>query len=108
MPQLTAPLAQRLPLLDINFYNHPGHLAWRTLKIFLFVLKAVSLNMFCAPMAANTMVAYSLVALAAFDLASIKSGPGTSIFLLILHVAILLAASWAGVLCMSMDYWQKL
>lgn len=104
-PQLIAPPAQRslFPQLDSH-----SRLAQRSLKIFLLVLKFVSVNISCAPMAANPMVAYPLLGLAALDLIFSRLGPGTSIVLVILHAAILLAASWAGVLCMSgIDYWQE-
>ena len=105
MPQLPAPPVQRslFPKVDVH-----SQFARRTLKIFLLVLKVVSVNVSCAPMAANSAVVYTLLGLAALDLIFNGSGRGTSIVLVVLHVAILLTASWAGILCMSgMDYWQK-
>lgn len=105
VPQLTASPAQSSRFSKLDFHSQ---LARRTLKIFLLMFKVVSVNIFCAPMAANPMVAYPLLGLAALDLIFNRSEPGTSIVLVVLHVAILLAASWGGVLCMSgMDYWQK-
>lgn len=106
MPQLTAPPAQRSRFSKVDFHSQ---LARRTLKILLLLLKVVSVNISCAPMAANPMVAYALLGLAALDLVFNKSGPGTSVVLAALHVAILLAASWTGLLCMSgMDYWPNI
>lgn len=105
IPQLTAPPVQRSRFPRVDFHRQ---LAPRTLKIILLLVKVASVNLSCAPMAANSMVAYPLLGLAALDLISNRTGSGTSIVLLFLHVAILLAASWAGVLCMSgMDYWEK-
>ena len=105
MPQLTAPPARRslFPMIDFH-----GQRARRTLKVTLLLLKVVSINLTCAPMAANPMVAYPLLGLAALDLIPSRPRSGTSIALVVLHVAVLLAASRAGVLCMSgMEYWQK-
>lgn len=105
MPQLTAPPAQRSRFSKVDLQSQ---LARRTVKILFLLLKIVSVNIFCAPMAANPMVAYLLLGLAALDLIFNSPRPGTSVVLVVLHVAILLAASWAGVLCMSgPDYWQK-
>lgn len=105
MPQLTAPPARRSLFPTIDFH---GQLARRTLKVTLLLFKVVSVNLTCAPMAANPMVAYPLLGLAALDLIPSRPRSGTSIALVVLHVAVLLAASRAGVLCMSgMEYWQK-
>ena len=58
-------------------------------------------------MAANPMIAYPLLGLAALDLIFNLPRSEMSIGLVVLHVAILLAVSRAGVLCRSgMDYWQ--
>lgn len=104
-PQLTAPPAPRSRSLKFDFHSE---FARRTLKISLLLLKVVSVNISCAPMAVNPMVAYPLLLLAALDLVFNTAGPGTSIVLVVLHVATLLAASRAGVSCTSgMDYWQK-
>ena len=105
MSQLTAPPVQRFlfPGIEIN-----SQLARRALKTVLLLLKIASVNMTCAPMAANAMVAYPLLGLAALDLIFNRPRSETSIVLVILHVALLLAASRAGVLCMSgMGYWQN-
>ena len=105
MPQLTAPPVHRslFPRVILQ-----GPLAQRSLKLLLLLLKIASVNMSCAPMAASAMIAYPLLGLAAIDLISNRLRLETSIMLVILHVAILLAASRAGVLCMSgMDYWRK-
>ena len=80
---------------------------WRILQILLLLLKVVSMNVTCAPMGVNPMVAYPLLGLAALDL--IPNGPrsGISVVLVVLHVAILLAASGAGVSCVStVEYWS--
>ncbi|CAF9942396.1 putative serine/threonine-protein kinase iks1 [Imshaugia aleurites] len=106
MPQLAAPPAPRSRIPSFDFHSQ---LARRILKIFLLLLKVASVNISCAPMAANPMVAYPLLGLAALDLIFNRSGPKTSVVLVILHVAILLIASRAGVFCMSgMDYWPKI
>ncbi|CAF9943857.1 MAG: putative serine/threonine-protein kinase iks1 [Alectoria fallacina] len=105
MAQLTAPPAPRSPFPKVDL---SGQLARRILKIFLLLLKVISVNLSCAPTLANPTVAYFLLGLAVLDLISIRSGLGTSTVLVVLHVASLLAASWGGVLCVSgMDYWQK-
>ena len=105
-PQLTAPLAERAVFPRIDFHSQ---LARRTLKIFLLLLKIVSVNIRCAPMAGNPIVAYPLLGLAALDLIFNRPRSGISIVLVVLHIAIVLGASRAGVLCMSgMDSWQKL
>ena len=104
MPQLTAPPTPRPTSLQIDFYSP---FARRALKVFLLLLKVISVNVTCAPMAANPMVAYPLLGLAALDLISNRSRSGSSMVLVMLHVAILLVASRAGLSCMSgMDYWQ--
>lgn len=104
MPQLIAPPAQSSRFPQVDFHSR---LARRILKVVLLLLKVVSVNISCVPMAANPMVAYPLLGLAALDLIFNRPGSGTSMVLVALHVAILLVASQAGVFCMSgMDYWQ--
>ena len=106
MPQLTAPPAQSSRFPRVDFHSQ---LARRTLNVFLLLLKVVSVNISCAPMAANPVVAYPLLGIAALDPIFNRPGSRASIVLVILHVAVLLAASWAGVFCMSgIDYWHKL
>ena len=105
MPQLTAPPAERSRFPKIDLHSQLGR---RTLKVILLLFKVVSVNISCAPMAANPMVAYPLLGLAALDLIFSRPGFGTSFVLMVLHIAILLGASWACVCCMSgMDYWQE-
>ena len=104
VPQLIAPPVQRpqFPTIEVQ-----SQLARRTLKVFLLLLKIASVNMTCSPMAANPIIAYPLLGLAALDLIFNSPRSEMSIGLVVLHVAILLAVSWAGVLCRSgMDYWQ--
>ena len=105
VPQLTGPPERRSHFPKIAFNNR---LARQMLKILLLLLKVVSINISCTPMAAHPMAAYPLLSLAALDLIFMRSGPGMSVILVVLHVAILLAASWAALLCVSpMDYWPK-
>ena len=104
--RLTAPPARRFLFPGIEVNSQVGR---RGLKIVLLLLKIASVNMSCAPMAANAMAAYPLLGLAALDLIINRPTSEISIVLVILHVAILLAASRAGILCMSgIDYWQNL
>ena len=105
MPQLTGPPERRSHFPKIALNNQ---LARQMLKILLLLLKVVSINISCTPMAAHPMAAYPLLSLAALDLIFMRSGPGMSAILVVLHVAILLAASWAALLCVSpVDYWSK-
>lgn len=106
MPQLTAHPAPRSHFPKVDFHSQ---LVWRALKIIVLLLKVASINISCTPMATNPVVLYPLLGLAALDL--VFNGPGSrmSIVLVILHVTILLAASRAGIFCLSsMDYWQNL
>lgn len=106
LPQLTAPPQERLPLVHLEFHSQA---AQRALKITLLLLKVISLNMLCSPMAANPVVSYPLLGLATLDLLVTRSGPALSVLLVVLHVSLLLAASWANVLCISgMGYWKNI
>ena len=105
MPQLPAPAPKRTPS-RLSLYLH-SHATQRVLKIVLLLLKVVSINLLCTPMASNPMVSYPLFALAALDILLNTSRPALSILLVIFHVFILLSAAKTEVLCMTgMRYWK--
>ena len=76
----------------------------RTTKLILFILKVVSLNAICSPMATRPSYLYALLALASLD-AILNDGRRTgfmvTVFLAILHVALLIGLQRAEVLCVS-------
>ncbi|KAK4692626.1 hypothetical protein P7C71_g4616, partial [Lecanoromycetidae sp. Uapishka_2] len=81
--------------------------ARRTIKVILLLVKVASINAACAPLAANNLVAYTLLTLAATDL--LLSGSAISIFLVTLHIAALLATSKADLLCMTgRGFWKDI
>ena len=100
MPRLEAPPPPpqpfAIPLLDLH---HP--VAQRTLRISSLLLKIVSVNVLCAPMASNPAVAYPLLCLAALDLWLNFEGLAVSVGLVVVHVAVLAGAKRAEVLCMG-------
>jgi len=97
MPQLEAPSPRPLAFrLDVH---NPA--VQRTLHVGLLLLKIFSVNMLCAPMAANPLIAYPLLFLAVLDLWLSSAGPGVSILLMLVHVTVLLGARVGGVLCMA-------
>ncbi|KAL8764297.1 MAG: hypothetical protein Q9184_000002 [Pyrenodesmia sp. 2 TL-2023] len=109
MAQLPAPPHPRsfvrLSNIDINDSS-----TRRSLKVVLFFIKIFSLNWLCGPMASRPVVAYPLLALAAFDLAFLDLGFSVSIILTMVHVLLLSASSAMGVLCVSsrVDAWGGL
>ena len=105
-PMLTAPpdppvisLWQRLGL--------DSRTTQRSLKMVLLLLKVISVNWFCTPMAANQAVAYPLFATAVLDVLVRGSQPAVSIMLAVAHIAVLLAAKKSDILCMNgIVYWK--
>ena len=74
----------------------------RALRIGLLLLKILSVNMYCTPMAANPVFAYPLLGLAALDLLWGDGGrAGVSVGLMVAHVGVLAGARGGGVLCMA-------
>ena len=106
IPQLPAPARTRSGWLHSHLVPH-SQTAQRTVKVVLLLLKVVSTNMLCAPMATNLVVAWPLFLLAALDLLLTHPSPSPSIVLVILHVIILLSAARADFLCMpGMNFWK--
>lgn len=89
--------------------SRPSVATQRSVRVMLLLSKAISLNMLCTPAAANPLVAYPLLGLAALAvLLDGLSGLGVSILLAVLHGGVLLAARRRGVLCMgAMDFWRE-
>lgn len=79
----------------------------RGLKMGLLLLKVISVNWVCTPMAASPVVAYPLFGLAAVDVLFRGSQPAVSVVLVLVHIAVLLVAAKRDVLCMSgIVYWK--
>jgi len=105
VPQLTAPpaLTQNLGL-RIGFQSFATQ---RGSKIALLLLKVVSLSSFCTPMAANPIVAYPLLGLAALDI--LLNGPHLTISMILVavHLVALFLTAKTNVLCIStMGFWN--
>ena len=82
--------------------------AQRTLKIAFLLLKVVSVNYTCSPLAANPWAACPLLLLAAVDVLLSGSHQGISLILVVLHVAILSSTAKGGVLCKSRrEIWEE-
>ena len=80
----------------------------RSLKMSLLLLKVISVNWFCTPMAANPIVAYPLFAFAVLDVFVRGAQPAVSIILAVAHIAVLLAARRSSVLCVTgLGYWRE-
>ena len=78
-----------------------------TFKLALLISKALTLTGLCAPMATRPVVTYLLLAIASLDFV-LASGIVSSVLLAVLHVAVLVGAAWAGVLCMrGVEYWKE-
>lgn len=105
MPQLIAPpSSSRVEALGAAFQSPTGR---RTIKIVLLLAKVASIHTACAPIAANHLVAYPLLAIAAVDL--LLSGLAISLSLVILHIVILLVMAKADLLCMTgKGFWKNL
>ena len=73
----------------------------RTLKVIFLLLKVVSVNYPCSPMAASPWAAYPLLLLAAIDVLLSGSHQTVSLILVVSHVAILSAMAKGGLLCRS-------
>lgn len=71
----------------------------RAIKVILLMAKVASINTACAPLAANQVVVFPLLALAAIDV--LLSGSAISILLALLHIAGLLVMAKMDVLCMT-------
>ncbi|KAH0537496.1 hypothetical protein FGG08_005714 [Glutinoglossum americanum] len=68
-------------------------------KIAIFLFKIFSLNKPCLPTAANPLVAYPLLCLAAWDFAISPSRVKRTVLLIIIHVVVILLAKWSNSLC---------
>ncbi|MCJ1276735.1 hypothetical protein MMC21_004542 [Puttea exsequens] len=77
----------------------------RVIKVCLLLLKVLSINRLCAPMAASNLVMASLLAFGTLDI--LLSGSGISIILVLVHILVLLGTAKMGVLCMpGRAYWK--
>ncbi len=105
VPQLTAPPASTQNIgLRTTFQNLAMQ---RGSKIALLLLKVVSVSSLCTPMAADPVVAYPLLGLAALDI--LLSGPHLTISMVLaaLHVVAIFLTARTNVLCMSaMEGWK--
>ncbi len=96
IPQLTAPPA-------------PTGIFWRmglddpakrhTLRAVLLLLKVISVNSLCAPMAPNGLVQYPLLILAALDVSLNSAALNVSFILAVAHVVLLLSLLRSDMLC---------
>ena len=73
----------------------------RTLKVVLLLLKVISVNTLCNPMAPSRWVQYSLLMLAALDISLHSAGLSFSFVLLGVHVVLLISLWRSSLLCMS-------
>lgn len=73
----------------------------RTLKLVLLLLKVISVNMLCAPMAPSRWVQYSLLMLAALDVSLYGAALSFSCVLAVVHVVLLMGLWRSHLLCMS-------
>lgn len=96
VPQLTAPPSELRWHLDLG---EPA--IQRTLRSILFMLKVMSLNTLCTPMAPNQWVQYPLLLLAALDFLLNRATVRFSCLLVIMHVALLLSLLRLDILCMQ-------
>lgn len=98
MAQLPAPPRSRSFFSADNFRLSDSS-ARRSFKVLVFLLKMYSFNWLCSPMAAKPTVTYSLLALAALDIASIDLRVRVSVILMVVHVIMLYIFSESGALC---------
>ncbi|MCJ1269871.1 putative serine/threonine-protein kinase iks1 [Lobaria immixta] len=73
----------------------------RTLKLVLLLLKVISVNTLCNPMAPSRWVQYSLLILAALDVSLQSAALSFSFVLVIVHLVLLMSLWRSNVLCMS-------
>ena len=101
-------VAEPSALSRLNPQSQTGQ---RTLKTILLLLKVISVNWLCTPMAASPMIAYPLFILAALDVLYYRRGgvpPTVSILLAVVHIAVLLLAAKRDVLCLpGVIYWKE-
>ncbi|KAL8939255.1 MAG: hypothetical protein Q9216_003457 [Gyalolechia sp. 2 TL-2023] len=98
MAQLPAPPHSR-SLFSVSSFDFSHSSTQRSFKLLVFLLKMYSLNWLCSPMAAQPVVTYPLLALAALDIAFSNLRVGISMILMIVHVLMLYISSASGVLC---------
>ncbi|KAI4217721.1 MAG: hypothetical protein LQ351_000317 [Letrouitia transgressa] len=99
MPQLPAPPATRRS--RSSYLGHPNSSARRNLKLVLLLMKVVSLNMLCNPMAPNPVIAYPILTLAALDPCLNGHGLGISTGLVAVHLLLLALSYKSRILCRS-------
>ncbi|KAL8674323.1 MAG: hypothetical protein Q9168_001252 [Polycauliona sp. 1 TL-2023] len=100
MAQLPAP--RRSPSrLTIGRFAFPRASGQRSVKLILLLIKMLSINMMCNPMAARSTIAYPLLALTACDIVFINLGLGISAILAIAHVLLMWTLSASATLCVS-------
>lgn len=96
MPQISAPPSLRIPW-RIRLH-HPAVL--RKVRFALFLLKVISVNTVCSPMAADLWMQYPLLMVAALDFWPDQPRLSFSVVLMIVHVGLLCILVWANTLCM--------
>ncbi|KAL8743551.1 MAG: hypothetical protein Q9190_004115 [Brigantiaea leucoxantha] len=99
IPQLPAPpnpAGSRL-----RYIGSPGATTTRNLKLVILLLKVVTVNAVCNPVAPNPAVAYALLALAALDPCLDGHGFGPSAGLVAVHLTLLVLSSRSGYMCRS-------
>ena len=97
VPQLIAP-----PSPELHWHlglDEPA--IRRTLRSVLFMLKVMSLNTLCTPMAPNHLIQYPILVLAALDVLPNRATIRFSCLLVIIHVVLLLSLSRLNILCMQ-------
>lgn len=96
LPQLTAP-----PLKSIRWrLNFHDPTTQRRLRVAILLLKIISINSLCTPVAPNRLVQYPLLLLASLDVFLNTTSPSLSLTLAVIHVITLSILSWASMLCM--------
>ena len=107
VPQLIA--APAPPVSASRWLALQGQTAQRSLKVGLLLLKIISTNWICTPMAATPVVTYPLCIFAAVDVLYPGSQPVTSVVLVVVHIAILLLAAKYDKLCLqNFSYWRDI
>lgn len=105
IPQLTAPPSNR-SIWQVYFHDL---MTLRSLRIITLLLKIISINALCTPMAPNRLLQYPLLILAALDVLLNNAGVGFSIAIWVVHVVSLLSFLRADVLCMPrVSAWAQL
>lgn len=96
IPQLIAP-PLKTPRWRLNLHDPTMQ---RRLRVVILLLKIISINSLCAPVAPNRMAQYPLLLLAGLDVFLNNTSPSFSLALAVLHVISLSILSWTDMFCM--------